>query len=65
MSKDYVMLQKEGIRVLVYDKTPDGESRQMMVNIVVGSQDMTLTRHEFHRLSNIIELVREAEKHEF
>ncbi len=62
MSKDYVLLQKEDIRVLVYDKTPDGNFREMMVNIVVGDQYMTVTRYEFHKLIKLAELVIEAER---
>lgn len=60
--KDYVMLQKENMRILVYDKTPDGESREMMTNIVVGDQDITLTRYEFHKLVRLAELVMQAER---
>jgi len=62
MSKDYVMLQKEGMRILVYDETPDGDFRDIRVSIVVGSQDITLTRHEFHQLHYLMTHVREIEK---
>ncbi len=62
MSKDYVMLQKEDVRILVYDDTPVGDYRVMKVNIVVGAQDITLTRSEFHRLIKLSNLVMEAER---
>ena len=62
MSKDYVLLQKEDIRILVYDKTPDDEPRQMMVNIVVGNEDIMLTRCEFHKLIKLANLVMQAER---
>jgi hypothetical protein len=60
--KDYVMLQKEHMRILVYDKTPDEKVREMYVNIVVGEQDMTLSRYEFHKLVKLAQLVMEAER---
>lgn len=61
MSKDYVLLQKDDMRILVYDKTPDSDFREMMVSIVVGDQDMTLTRYEFHKLFKLTDLVMQAE----
>ena len=62
MSKDYVMLQKGDIRILVYDDTPIGDFREMKVNIVVGAQDITLSRPEFHKLIKLAGLVMEAER---
>jgi hypothetical protein len=62
MSKDLVLLQKENMRILVYDETPDGEFPEMMVNITVDNQDMTLTRYQFHKIHNLMTHVRELEK---
>lgn len=62
MSKDYVLLQKENIRILIYDETPDDNFRKMMVNIVVGASDITLTQSEYHRLYKLMNLANQANK---
>jgi hypothetical protein len=60
--KDYVLLQKENMRILIYDKTPDEKTREMYVNIVVGDQDMTLSRYEFHKLITLAKIAMQAER---
>ena len=60
------MLQKDDMRVLKYKRSrfdaPNDQYKEIMVNIVVGDQDMTLGLYEFHKLVKLVNLTVEAEK---
>jgi hypothetical protein len=57
-----MLLQNDNLRILVYNKTPDEDYADVMVNIVAGAEDITLTRFEFHKLLRMMEVVQEFAK---
>jgi len=58
MSKDVLQIQRDHIRVLAYEQTTEhlGVS-EVMFNIVVGSEDMTLRWADFERLLELMTAV--------
>ncbi len=60
MSKDLVSLQKDNIRILVYAeglRDPSDIYRTTRINIVVGSEDITLDLGEFKQLVDMLEAI--------
>lgn len=57
-----MLIQKDKLRILVYNKTPDSEFAEIYVNIVVGAEDITVTRFEFLKLLRMMEAVEEFAK---
>ena len=55
MSKDMLQIQRDHIRVLAYEQSTEhlGVS-EVMFNIVVGSEDMTLRWADFERLFELM-----------
>jgi hypothetical protein len=53
--KDILQIQRDHIRVLAYEKNADmGEFNEMTFNIVVGSEDMTISWADFERLLELM-----------
>lgn len=63
MTKDLVMFQNDDLRVLVYEEPLKEGSvwKNTKVNIVRGSEDITMTYSDFRKLTtmmkNVVELV--------
>ncbi len=57
--KEFVSIQKEDVRVLIFDKAPNGDYREMFVSLTVGNESMTITRYEF---VNLLELMNTAKE---
>ena len=58
MGKDLVSLQKDNIRILVYHaglRDPSDIYRTTRVNIVVGSEDITMDLGEYRQLILMLE----------
>ena len=58
MTKDLVSLQKDNIRILVYAegmRDPSDMYRTTRVNIVVGSEDMTIDLGQYKQLVSMLE----------
>ena len=58
MTKDLVSLQKDNIRILVYAEDmrfPEDIYRTTRVNIVVGTEDMTINLGQYKQLVSMLE----------
>ena len=57
-----MLLQKDDLRILVYNKTPDDQFADVRVNIVAGIEDITVTRSDFYKLLRMMNVVKEFAK---
>ena len=54
--KDMLQIQRDHIRVLAYEKQ-SGDFNELLFNIVVGSDDMTISWADFERLLEVMTAV--------